>query len=239
MHYFVLFSLILGNVAAVFVGELLKNDKGIAFILGVILVGFSTLFWLISQSRNKIKRYQFWDEVLTFWMYVLCALMVYINFGVLMQIRIVLDQGFWYTPEYSSIIMMSAFVFFSSILVYLIAHTGVRTILGILILHLTVLPFVGVFSGSPMLYVMLFLVLFPLFYFITENNPTYRFIRFFLIPYVPLAVFISSINLVRISDLLKLDGATYLWGWTTILLMLISGIFGSALIVKRNIEPLS
>jgi len=139
--------------------------------------------------------------------------------------------------EPSSILFASAFVFFVSTLVYLIAHTGVATILGILMLHLVVLPFIGVVSGTPVLYVTLFLLLFPLFYFTSDNYPTYRFIRFFLIPYIPLAVFISSFNLVGSGFIMVQNELTWLWGWLTVLLMLISLIFGSALIIKHNIKP--
>jgi len=239
VHYFVLFSLILGNIAAMFIGELLDDDKGTTIVFGIIFLIFSMLFWMISQARNKIKHYRFWDEVLTFGVYMLCALMLYINFIVLIKITITAHVDFRHLFEYSSILFVSVFVFLVSTLVYLIAHTGVRTILGILILHLIVLPFIGILSGTHVLYVMLFALLFPLFYFISDNNPTYRFIRFFLIPYIPLTVFICSINIIEPGFLVAQSKLAFVWGWVTILLMLISAIFGSALIIKHNMEPSS
>ncbi len=239
VHYFVLFSLVLGNMAAAFTGMLLEDSKDVVFFFGAIFLGFSTLFWMISQARNKIKHYRFWDEVLTFGVYIACALMLYINFAVLMDIGIPVHKGFRSIFQYSSILTASVFVFFTSTLVYLIAHTSVATILGILLLHLVVLPFIGTMSGSPVLYLMLFLLLFPLFYSISENNPIYRFIRFFLIPYIPLTIFIGSINLLNpLNVVLAQNELVYTWAWVTILLMAISLIFGSVMIVRHNLEPL-
>lgn len=84
LHYFVLFSLILGNVAAFGLGYFsIKWFGGIE--LGIIsttlqvLGVFAILIWLTTQARNKIKHYHFWDEVLTYSIYVICTASLFGN----------------------------------------------------------------------------------------------------------------------------------------------------------------
>ncbi len=79
VHYFVLFSLILGNAAAFSLGYFPIKWFG-AIDLGFIPVGiwvviaFGILAWLVSQVRNKIKQYRFRDELLTYLIYVFCTM---------------------------------------------------------------------------------------------------------------------------------------------------------------------
>jgi len=204
VHYFVLFSLILGNIVmAVISNAFLKSPHiGIAYIsiLGVVLLVFMTLMWLVSQSRIKIKTYRFWDEVLTFGVYMFCALSLFMNFMVLIQMPIIKVSGGHYEFVPSYVIGMSVFVFVLAILVYLITHTGVANILGVIILHSITVPLSGLLIGMPIIYLGLFFMLFPLFYFIAENNSVYRFIRYFLIPYIPLALLLASVYIYESLD---------------------------------------
>ena len=78
VHYFVLFSLILGNVVILGLGYFLVEKYGAIatnflslFIL--LVVGFLGLIWFISQVRTKVKMYKFWDEVLLFFLYIFCV----------------------------------------------------------------------------------------------------------------------------------------------------------------------
>ncbi len=78
VHYFVLFSLILGNLVAFGLGYFLVEKYGAIrteflslFIL--LVIGFLGLIWFISQVRTKIKMYNFWDEVLLFFLYIFCV----------------------------------------------------------------------------------------------------------------------------------------------------------------------
>lgn len=198
VHYFLLFSLVLGNVVALFLGELLESyHTNTAFIFGVIFLGFTTLFWLISQARNRIKDYRFWDEVLIFGIYMLCALTLCINFIVLTQIPITRNGfgGEFISPEI--IIGVSSFVFISSTTIYLIAHTGLGNILGVVLAHLLGAPLVVLIFRNPIAYVILFAFMFILLCIISENDRITRFIRFFLIPYIPLAITMLFIYLVQ------------------------------------------
>jgi len=82
VHYFVLFSLILGNIVAVGLGCFSIKwfgaiDLEIIPIVIWVLNVFVILLWLITQARNKIKYYRFWDEVLTYSIYVLCTRFMY------------------------------------------------------------------------------------------------------------------------------------------------------------------
>lgn len=209
---------------------------GIAYIsiLGVVLLVFMTLTWLVSQSRIKIKTYRFWDEVLTFGVYMFCASSLFINFMVLIQMPIIKVSGGHYEFVPSYVLGMNIFVFVLAILVYLIAHTGVANILGIIILHLVLPLFSGVLGGIPAIYLTLFLTLFSVFYFIPENNPVYRFIRYFLIPYIPLALLLCAIYIYE-----SLDNhiQTSIPIWIIIPLLMTATIFGSTFLIKRNIEP--
>ncbi len=182
VHYFVLFSLILGNIAAMFASKLI--GEGEILVFGRVSLGLITLFWLISQAQNKIKHYRFWDEVLTFGVYMLCASMLYINFIMLTEIQL-WGQGYNNNTE---VLLLggSIFVFISATTVYLIAHTGIGNILGIVLLHFLGAPLIIFISGNPITYVILFVFMFILLCSISENDRITRFIRFLLIPYIPL-----------------------------------------------------
>jgi len=238
VHYFVIFSLILGNVAAVFIGKLLQDyHTNTAFIFGLLFLGFSTLFWLISQARNKIKHYRFWDEVVTFSVYMLCAVSLFVNFIVFTQIPIV-EYGFGGEHiNYTVLIGGSLFVFIAATTTYLIAHTGLANILGIVLLHFIVAPLVIFVFNHPMAYVILFVFLFALFCSVSENSIKNRFMRLFLIPYIPLA---TSLFLIYMMDY---SGAWYISDrystWKILIFMTVTTIFGSAFIIKQNAEPLS
>ncbi len=235
VHYFILFSLILGNVLARSIGELLKHyHTNTAFIFGLIFLGFSTLFWIISQSRNKIKHYRFWDEVLTFSVYVLCALMLYTNFIVLTQMPIIRNGFGGEFIDSEVLIGGSAFVFISATTTYLIAHTGVSNILGIVLLHFLGAPLVVLIFGDPIAYVILFVFMFIMLCMISENDRITRFVRFFLVPYIPLAIIVLFIYLVQFADKLSSNDIEV---WHILLTMTVGTIFGSALIIKRNIKP--
>lgn len=237
MHYFVLFSWVLGNVAAFFIGELLHEAYDIAFGFGLIFLGFSTLFWLISQAQNKIKHYRFWDEVLTLSIYMLCALMLFVNFMVLIQMPFV-EYGFGEKHVNYAVFVIggSFFVFVSAVSVYLIAHTGVANILGIVLLHFVGPPLAILLFQHFLAYVILFVFLFVLFCNVSVNSPGNRFIRFFLIPYIPMAILVFLVYMIDYS------GTWYFTDeyseWTILVSMIVATIFGSALIIKRNIEPL-
>jgi len=87
VHYFVLFSLILGNVVAFGLGYFPIKWFGAIEMgglgIGLQVVGiFAILLWLVSQARNKIKYYCFWDEVLTYSIYVLCTASLFGNLSV-------------------------------------------------------------------------------------------------------------------------------------------------------------
>jgi len=73
-----LFSLVLGNVAAFGLGYFPIKwfgalDLGVVFTGIWVLIVFVILMWLMSQSKTKVKKYRFRDEVLTFSIYVLCT----------------------------------------------------------------------------------------------------------------------------------------------------------------------
>jgi len=84
VHYFVLFSLILGNVATFGLGYFLIkwfgaiNTNVICMVVRCLMI-FVILIWSVSQARNKIRYYNFWDEVLTFSIYVLCTMFLFGN----------------------------------------------------------------------------------------------------------------------------------------------------------------
>jgi len=78
-HYFVIFSLILGNMAAFGLGYFPVKwygaiEMGLGFFLFQNLTFFILLIWLITQARNKIRYYNYWDEVLTFSVYIFCTM---------------------------------------------------------------------------------------------------------------------------------------------------------------------
>ncbi len=84
VHYFVLFSLILGNALAFSLGYFPIKwfgaiNMNMPFMVFQILVIFSALIWLISQMRNKVKHYRFWDEALTLLVYFLCTVSLLVN----------------------------------------------------------------------------------------------------------------------------------------------------------------
>ncbi len=76
VHYFMLFSLILGNMLAFGLGYFPVKYFGaidldiVSVIIGGLII-FTVLAWFITQARNKIRYYNFWDEVLTFAIYVI------------------------------------------------------------------------------------------------------------------------------------------------------------------------
>lgn len=83
-HYFVLFSLILGNILAFGFGYFPvkwygARTMGVGFFLCQNLTLFILFAWFITQARNKIKHYNFWDEVLTFSIYILCTISLFGN----------------------------------------------------------------------------------------------------------------------------------------------------------------
>jgi len=135
VHYFVLFSLILGNVVAASIGGLLYEANDIAF-----------------------------DEVLTFSVYMLCAMSLFVNFVVLTQIPI-FQHAYEGNHPNGEVLLAggSLFVFIAATTVYLIAHTGVVNILGIVLLHFVLAPLVIFTFRNPMVYVILFAFLFVLF----------------------------------------------------------------------------
>jgi len=83
-HYFVLFSLVLGNVVVFGLGYFRIKwygalDWGNIYTGIWVLIVFGILVWLVSQARNKIKQYRFWDEVLTYSIYALCTASLLVN----------------------------------------------------------------------------------------------------------------------------------------------------------------
>jgi len=168
----------------------------------------------------------------------LCAMSLFVNFVVLTQIPI-FQHAYEGNHPNGEVLLAggSLFVFIAATTVYLIAHTGVVNILGIVLLHFVLAPLVIFTFRNPMVYVILFAFLFVLFCILSENNRTYRFIRFFLVPYIPTAVLMCFIYLTQFTNLLDYDNTPHSGAWVILPIMIVTTIFGSALIIKRNIEP--
>jgi len=84
LHYFVLFSLILGTLATYGLGYFLIKWFGaidLRFLyLGIVVLNiFVVIFWLITQARHKIKYYKFGDELLTISIYMFCTASLFVH----------------------------------------------------------------------------------------------------------------------------------------------------------------
>ncbi len=87
VHYFVIFSLLLGNVLAFVVGCLAITSKNtisademqVLHYIAQVFIFFLCLFWLFSQFRLKLNHPNFKDLLTTFFAYGLCMAAVFSN----------------------------------------------------------------------------------------------------------------------------------------------------------------
>ncbi len=226
-HYFVLFSLILGNIGIVIVSNLflkLGIDIGYVCILGTVLLTFATLIWAVSQSIIKIKTYRFWDEVKTFGVYIFCAILLYINLVVLIGFPFV-DKFFMRWSMW--IIFFS--VFFVSTSVYAIAHTNLLIVPATLLLHIVLFPLYFLTQGI-LHFAILFLFI-PILIFTPENGRGYKLARFFAIPYIPLGVLAAATILF-----INFNWSPIFWYPVFFIAIVLTVLLG-ALLVKGNFRP--
>ncbi len=229
VHYFVLFSLILGNIAAYSICQLLKslNLDVMIRVLPVVVLFFVLLVWMISQARVKIKVYRFWDEVITLGAYIFCATLLYINLSIFLgfSLGIYIEKSVVIVRN-SHALSLFSFVFAIAALVYLATHTNIVIGIGAMLLFVAFTAFSFYFDGS--LFGVLLMYVVPILTFIPENSRIIKFCRLVSVPFIPFGVLAFNPFYILPPIL-----------WCLVFLVAsVATAFGGAFLIKNNFRPI-